>query len=188
MSILTEHLVFVNEQIGIQNRLSKKYAKDAQRSQLHTATRDRFIHLLAALTEADVALDVAESPRNQLQTPVLTLRPDELEGLPEELLRELSDGAVPDKADSQILQAIADRGGVATLDQIIVSIYRATGELAKRNTLTSKLYRMAQKGSIFPVPEKKGIYSVRKLSEEEARRLFGVDLQEPQQQSLLADR
>ncbi len=181
MSMLNKHLVFVNEQVGIQTRLAKKYANDQQRSELHLATRDSFINLLAAMSEADSVLDAVEPARNQVQTPVLTLQPDELEGLPPELLAELSEGAVPDKADAALLQVLADRGGIASLDQIIVGLFKRTGELVKRNTLTSKLYRMAQKGVLFPVPDKKGVYSVRRLSDEDVRRIFGTEQQDTQQ-------
>jgi hypothetical protein len=184
MSILNKHLVFVNEQVGIQTRLAKKYANDQQRSELHLATRDSFIDLLASMSEADSLLDAAEPSRNQVQTPVLTLQPDELDGLPSEVLSELSEGAVPDKADAALLQVLADRGGIASLDQIIVGLYKKTGEIVKRNTLTSKLYRMGQKGAIYPVPERKGVYSARRLSEEEVRRLFGAE-QSDSQQSLV---
>ena len=76
-------------------------------------------------------------------------------------------------------------GGIASLDQILVGLYRNSGELWKRNTLTSKLYRMAQKGVVFQVPEKKGVYSTRRISEEDARRLFGLEGQEGTQQQLV---
>lgn len=181
MSSLNKFSVFVNEQIGVQSRLAKKYGKDEQRKLLHEQSRDRFTELLCAIVEADELLDSLQEQKD-VQTFALTLQPDELEGLPKELLDELSEGAVPDKADAALLQVIRDRGGVASLDQIIVGIYKKTGELVKRNTLTSKLYRMSQKGTIFPVPEKKGVYSTRRISEEDAKRLFG---EPPEQQSLV---
>lgn len=189
MSILNKHLVFVNEQVAVQSRLAKKYAKDNARSALHTASRDSFIHLLDAMNEADEALDKAEAAageaRSQVQTPALTLTPDELEGLPKELLQELSEGAVPDKIEAAILAAIRGRDGIASLDQILVAVYRQTGELVKRNTLTSKLYRMAQKQTIYSVPEKKGAYSLKRISFEDAQRMFGASDPEGQQQQLV---
>lgn len=185
MSILNSHMAFVNEQIGIQTRLAKKYANDQQRSELHLDTRDGFIALLAAMSDADTLLDAAEPSRGQAQTPVLTLRAEELVGLPAELLNELSEGAIPDKGDAAVLQALEDRGGIASLDQALISIYKGTGELWKRNTLTSRLYRMAQKGTIYPVPLRKGVYSLRRITEEEAKRLFGLEQPEPQQGTLV---
>lgn len=184
MSSLSKHLVFVNEQIGIQNRLAKKYEKDERRSRIHLASRDAFIALLSDIEEADAALDAALG-RQVVQTPVLTLRVEDLDGLPQELLSELSEGAVPDRVDTSILSTIDMNGGIASLDQILVGLYRNSGELWKRNTLTSKLYRMAQKGVVFQVPEKKGVYSTRRISEEDARRLFGLEGQEGTQQQLV---
>ncbi len=185
MSILAKHLAFVNEQVIVQGRLADKYKKDERRTALHLASQSRFDELAQALLEADKLLDQSPLQRNQLHAPVLTLRADELDGLPSELIAELSDGAIPDKADVALLQVIEERGGVASLDQIIVGLYRKTSEVMKRNTLTSKLYRMAQKGVVHPVPEKKGVYSTQRLSEEQVAKLFGTDTNEGSQQNLV---
>jgi hypothetical protein len=185
MSILNKHLVFVNEQVSVQGRLAKKYGNDERRAALHTATRDSLLALLADLAEADHTLDSLEkqsAATQPVQASALILRMDELQDLPEELLKELSEGAIPDKVDTAILGVIQERSGFATLDQLLVGLYRATGDVWKRPTLTSKLYRMAQKGSIFQVPGKKGLYSIRRVTEEEARQLFGA---EPEQQQLV---
>lgn len=186
MSILTKHMAVVNDHIAIQNRLAKRYENDVRRSSLHIASRDNFIALLEAMVEADAALSAAQerAARPSSQEPTLTLRPDELEDLPQELLNELSDGAVPDKADIALFQVIEERGGIASLDQILVGLYRKTGELTKRTTLTSKIYRLTQKGQLFSVPNKKGAYSTRKLTEDEASSLFGEQEQEQIQQTL----
>jgi len=92
------------------------------------------------------------------------------------LLSELSEGAIPDKGETVLLNILEARGGIASLDQILVSLYKKTGEVMKRTTVTSKLYRMVQKGTVFPVPIKKGIYSTSKLSDEDVSRLFGVEV------------
>jgi hypothetical protein len=184
MSMLANFSSFVNEQVSVQTRLAAKYSRDEKRQALHLGSARKFQELAEAVTQADKLLDDS-APRTQVQTPVLTLKPDELEGLPSELLNELSDGAVPDKAELVLFQVIDERGGIASLDQILVGLYRKSGELMKRNTLTSKLYRMAQKGQIFTVPEKKGVYSTRKLSEEDAARLFGAEIGESPQQTLV---
>ena len=185
MSSLAKHLALVKEHVAIQNRLAKRYENDQKRSAIHVASRDGFIALLDAISQADAELDAAASIRGSSsepsQAPVLTLRPEELEGLPAELLAELSEGAIPDKADLAIINAIDQRGGIATLDQFMTGLYRTTNELIKRNTLTSKLYRMVQKGTVFPVPTRKGVYSTRRISEEETKRIFGAESQDPQQ-------
>jgi hypothetical protein len=176
MSILSKHIAFVNEQALVQERLAERYAKDEKRQARHLATKERLQELAGDLVLADQSLDaysVTESP--SVQAPALTLRADDLDGLPQELLNELSEGAIPDKSESALLKVIEEKGGIASLDVILVGLYRQTGEVLKRTTLTSKLYRMTQKGNLFPVPSKKGVYSTRKLTEEETVRLFGGD-------------
>jgi hypothetical protein len=68
---------------------------------------------------------------------------------------------------------IAQDGGVLSLDKIMVELYRRTREIPKRTTITSRLYRMAQKGMIYNVPGKKGIYSTYEMTEQDAKKMFG---------------
>lgn len=174
MSNLAKHIPIVKEHIAIQERLAKRYEKDARRSGMHVVSRDSFSSLLKDLIESDEALDTLQKPSTGIpgQAPALTLRPDELDGLPDELIAELSEGAMPDKTEVAITNVIVHRGGIATLDQIMISLYRATGEIFKRTTLTSKLYRMSQKNSIYQVPGRKGLYSVKRMTEDDVKGLF----------------
>jgi hypothetical protein len=187
MSILSEHLPLVNEHIAVQEKLARKFAPGTKafneyRHSLHVSNCVRFKALHEVIEQADKLLDELPA-RASMQTSQLTLAPEELEGLPPELLSELSEGAVPDKSETALVNAIKERGGVATLDQLLVGLYRVTGEVMKRSTLTSKLYRLSQKGVLFNVPNRKGVYSIAKLSPEEAARLFGDD-SEPVQETL----
>lgn len=189
MSILSKHFALVNEHIAVQEKLAKKFAPETRlfneyRHSLHLSNVERFKILFSDLEAADKLLDSAAS-QPSVQTPVLTLSSDELEGLPPELLAELSDGAIPDKSESALLQALAARGGIASLDQILIDLFKKTGEVLKRTTLTSKLYRLTQKGILHPVPNKKGVYSTQKLTAEKAASLFGEDAAEGSQQSLV---
>jgi hypothetical protein len=177
MSILAKHFSFVNEHIAVQEKLARKFAPTSRifneyRYTQHQSNTERFRALLADLEASDKALDQAPSPQ-EVQASALLLDPVDLEGLPPELLEELSDGAVPDRSESLVRTILQQRGGVATLDQVLIGVYKATGEILKRNTLTSKLYRMAQKGQVFTIPNKKGVYSLRRLSDEECAKLFG---------------
>lgn len=90
----------------------------------------------------------------------------ELEGLPEELLNELSISDA-DKVEFTIQQIIDDNGGVISLDRLLVDMFKKTGKIYKRNALTSKLYRMSNKGMVFSVPNKKGVYSTSLIEGEE---------------------
>lgn len=51
--------------------------------------------------------------------------------------------------------------GVANVDEILVGLYRATGEVHQRAYIANKLYRMGQAGQIISVPKKKGVYRTR---------------------------
>ena len=76
-----------------------------------------------------------------------------------------------DKLDYSLVSLIKSCGGVATLDRILVSVYKLTEEIMKRATLNSRLYRMVQKGLIYSVPGKKGVYSTFPMDEDEASEL-----------------
>jgi hypothetical protein len=77
-----------------------------------------------------------------------------------------------DKTEYAILNLMEKAGGIMSLDQIIVGLYRTTQEIHKRQTTTSRLYRMAGKNLVFSVPNKKGVYSLEPISEEEAAKLL----------------
>lgn len=173
MSILSKHFGFVNEQVGLQTKFATKFEKQEWRSSIHLNAANLFKELAADLMEADRLLDEGGGTR-PFKPSKLALTAQDVEGLPEELLAELTFSG-GDKAEMAIVQIINDNGGIASLDQIIVAIYRKTGEISKRSQMTSKLYRMSQKGLLFSVPNKKGAYSSALISEDDAKSLFGAD-------------
>jgi hypothetical protein len=86
--------------------------------------------------------------------------PDELSGLPPELLEQLSEGA---KAQiDPIIKTINDRGGTSTLDQILIDLYRATGEVPKRTIIQNKIFRLSKREMCWSLPGKKGVYTTQK--------------------------
>lgn len=88
---------------------------------------------------------------------------DDLTDLPPELLAELSGGA---KGESDpLIQIIEDRGGTATLDQILIDLYRKHREISKRALVSNKLYRLAKRGLCAAAPGRKGVYTTRDLPE-----------------------
>ncbi len=175
MSKLNEHLPVVKEQLEFHRQMAEKYSKNTHRTNLHKATAERLSGLLAQMVAADMALDEYEAqprrPPKQPQPMQLSLSFEELSGLPQELIDELT-GA--DKTEFAIVNAIDEAGGVISLDRLLVALYKKTGEILKREFLTSRLYRMAQKNLIFNVPGKKGVYSTEQLSAEEFANLFGT--------------
>jgi len=75
--------------------------------------------------------------------------------LPQELLDELS-VAKTDELEDQLVTVINAYGGEASLDQILVGLYRKFKVSQKRRFLQNKLYRMTV---IWGVDGKKGIYT-----------------------------
>lgn len=181
MSILSKHIEFVKAHVAVQEKLARKFAPDSKfqnpgRYQLHLTNVDRFAELVADLERADQDLDRAvDTARAHPRGPVqLQLLPQDLEGLPPELLEELSVQSV-DRLEMAIFAALTEAGGIVSLDRILIGLYKKTGEIHKRSAITAKLYRMGQKGVIYNVPSRKGWYSTTELTEEQANEIFGAN-------------
>jgi hypothetical protein len=85
---------------------------------------------------------------------------DDLSDLPPELLAELSAGA---KSDTDpLIQIIDDRGGTATIDEILIDLYRKHREIGKRAVISNKLYRLTRRGLCAAAPGRKGVYTTDK--------------------------
>lgn len=168
MSILNKHLEFVNEQAGFHEKMAEKFGLSSFRSKLHISTAEKFRSLGSDLDSADKALDgPGRSSRQEHQKPIqLSLSIEDIEGLPDELLQELSlsDG---DKTEFAIVNAIEEASGIISLDKLLIALYKKTGEIHKRNSLYSKLSRMASKSLIYYVPGKKGVYSTEQLTSDD---------------------
>ena len=82
--------------------------------------------------------------------------------LPEEVLVELSI-ATADEIEDQLVTVINACGGTATLDQILVGLYRKFKVAQKRRFLQNKLYRMPM---VWSLPGKKGVYMTEQPKEE----------------------
>lgn len=175
MDTLSEHKSLVNEQLTFHEGRAKAYA-DAHpaRAAKHKQTAERLRELLAYLDGLPPreATSTAHLPNRPAQLR-LSLRAEDLDGLPQELLDELSTSGAENKTEATILTLLQEAGGVMSLDQLLVGLFRRAGELHKRPALTNRLYRMAQKGLIFSVPGKKGAYSDTRLTEQDAAELFG---------------
>jgi hypothetical protein len=103
--------------------------------------------------------------------PRLGLSWEEIHGLPQELLEELSISE-SDKIEFNISSLITELGGVASLDRLLVALFRQSNEITKRAALNQRLYRMVQKELIHSVPGKKGVYSIHPISELDAAKLI----------------
>ena len=76
------------------------------------------------------------------------------------MLSELSEG-IKGETD-QLIKIINGRGGIATLDEILIDLYRKYKEIGKRPIVSNKLYRLSRRGLCWPIPGKKGIYTTTK--------------------------
>lgn len=117
----------------------------------------KFVQMgLAKMVFAD---EVDSEDSNQVsEDSLLGLSPDDLEGLPPELLQQLNITDT-DKFESFIVKAIKLAGGVMTLDKLLIAWWRESGEVIKRQQFNAKLYRMTRKKLLWAVPNKKGIYT-----------------------------
>lgn len=176
--ILDKHITFVNEQLAFHKSRAAIYQAIPARQRKHQETADKFQSLSDDLESVKEQIASSASVRSPATKQLkLALTPDDLNGLPDELIGELSIASV-DRVEVIILSMLDDAGGMMTLDQILIGLYRKSGEVNKRQTITSRLYRMGQKNLIYSVPGKKGVYSLQRLSEEEAYKLFGRSLEE----------
>lgn len=174
MAKIDNYLSFVKEQVGVQQRLAKKYEDSPFRKGQHLNSAKSFSELADFLAEIQTngTQDVSYLNRSSSPQKRLLLTFEEIEGVPEELLKELN-LTETDRQDLLTEYLIARAGGILSLDKIMLQLWKKTGEVPKRTTLTSRLYRMAAKGMIYNVPSKKGIYSTYEVTEDEAKKLFG---------------
>lgn len=109
------------------------------------------------------------------------LLPEDLEGLPPELMSELgiSDS---DQQELDILKLMEDEGGTISLDLLLVRWYQAKRQIMKRRALTSRLYRMQQKGRIFALAGTKGVYTLHNPEEIRASDAAKIDDAEEQEE------
>lgn len=82
--------------------------------------------------------------------------------LPDAIKKQLNIGKL-DELEEKIIQTIRDRyEGAASLDEIIVGLYRDFGYITEdRKMMMNKLYRMSKAELLESVPGKKGAYKVK---------------------------
>lgn len=85
------------------------------------------------------------------------LLPEDLEGLPPEILDKLG-LKESDKQELLIIEILKDLGGAACLSKIFVEMYKRSGDAPERLALGAKLYRMASKDQIKSSNKGKGWY------------------------------
>jgi hypothetical protein len=177
MPKIDNYLAFVKEQVAVQHRLARRFEQVPTKKNRHLEASRNFGELAEFLEEihSKGTQDTSYLNRGNSARKKLLLTYEQIEGIPEELLKELNLTEATDRQDLLIEYLIAKAGGILSLDQVMIDLWKKTSEVPKRNTLTSRLYRMVSKGMIYTVPGKKGVYSTYEMTPEEAKRLFGVD-------------
>ncbi len=89
--------------------------------------------------------------------------------LPAELLKELSVSKT-DELEDQLVTVINAYGGEASLDQILVGLFRKFEVQQKRRFIQNKLYRM---DTVWSVEGKKGVYTTTEPPEDETSKANG---------------
>ncbi|TXI48455.1 MAG: hypothetical protein E6Q50_10725 [Lysobacter sp.] len=175
MKNLQECVDFVKTQVTFHERKAAyferglaRYPANQKRMEAHREMAAKFSELWAFLMAMHI--DGTAAPSRNVRPLRLGLTPEEIDGLPAELLEELSISEA-DKADFAVLSVIDEAGGVLSLDKILIALYRKTGEINKRTQLNSRIYRMMQKGMVYSVNGRKGVYSTRELTEAEVESL-----------------
>ncbi|MGI8738531.1 MAG: hypothetical protein ACR2KU_02415 [Gammaproteobacteria bacterium] len=176
---LAKFLKLLREQVTFHKDKALAFSSTPRRHKKHWDTAKGLEEILSYIYILEISKeparqDTGSTPPKQLR---LTLTPTDLEGLPDEQIAELNISSV-DRVEFDILNLLEDSGGIMTLDQILIGLYRKTQAVQKRQTITSRIYRMGQKNLIYSVPRRKGVYSSRRISEEEALELFGRSAEE----------
>lgn len=84
----------------------------------------------------------------------------DLKKLPAELRKELAFAGVrASKRQQQVLDAIDDHGGRASLNEILVGVWRASGDVLKRGNLTAVCAKMVQKKLLWRIEGEIPVYS-----------------------------
>lgn len=122
-----------------------------------------------AVERDEIATGLLEAAAELKRLKALTaaLPPDlgNIYDLPQELIDELS-VAKTDELEDQLVTVINAYDGAASLDQILVGLYRRFKIVQKRRFIQNKLYRMDM---IWSVDGKKGVYTTIKPDEDDQK-------------------
>lgn len=119
---------------------------------------------LQQLREENERLKKQLSQRQNAFKHNVTLTGQDIRDIPSELLSQLNISE-SDQKEFQLHDIIEEAGGVMSMDKLLVAYYRATGEVLERSKLNQRLYRMTQKGLLFSVPSRKGVYATYQVNE-----------------------
>ena len=160
---LDEEINFVKSQINHHTRSIEFHRSrgDGDKERRHTGILRRFNDILPKMVQANSALSLGQAviPVDEKK---VGNRLGNIMDLPEEIRSQLVSVQF-DEIENQILKVVKESfGGVATIDEIFVGMYRETREVMQRDALANKIYRMTRKEMLFSVEGRKGVYSMSK--------------------------
>jgi len=160
---IDEDIDFVNSQID-HHRRTIKFLNDRGddfKARRHVGILKRFEEMLPKIKEA---MNLCSTDLNKYlqaaRSEKIGSRLGDVSDLPDELRTQLVSVQF-DEAESNIVEVMKlDFDGVATIDEILVGLYRRYSDIQQREQLANKIYRMVRKEVIFSVSGKKGVYSI----------------------------
>lgn len=163
-----EKIEFVKKQIGYHERQTQinSHRGFADKANFHKEYIEKFEEILSDYENLD---DDSNSEQRLVQSDLFSSpvsKFGDISDLPQELLDELSISE-GDKYSMQICNVLESAGKPLNIDQILIGLYRKHNRLEKRTPLTTKLYRMTKAEEIYSVPNKKGVYSLLPVLDEE---------------------
>lgn len=143
------------------NRLLALFQKQLERpdiSEKNAATYRSYIEGLEA-AKAEISQLRDRNAELERRLAPLPTRLGDLSDLPPELIEELTTPR-GDELEQQIIDVVRAYGDTADLDQILVGLYRKFGVVQKRRYLQNKVWRIAQKGALWSIKGRKGVYTL----------------------------
>lgn len=143
----------MSDTVGPVKRGAARLREIAAKNKTHAVSIE-----LVEIAEAMDAMVIHTQGLEQLTTAV-SLSFGDLSDIPDELKAELN-VPKPDELDNQIATLInTSAGRTATIDQILIGLWRKFGVVQKRRFLQGRLYRMIKNDMLWSVPDRKGTYT-----------------------------
>lgn len=174
---VSQDFAILQEQIAFHEKRAEAVKAQPFRAVIHHKTAEKLRTVLEHILQLQSELYNAANLRRPIRPGTqLSLSPDDLHGLPPELVQELSIDT--DRVEFTIINLIDEAGGILSLDKILIGLFKKTGEIHKRKETNNRLYRMEKTNQIFKVPGTKSAYSIRELTPDEVNKIINPKLSE----------
>lgn len=145
----------IRDQIAFHQRIAddkanSNHPKDKDKARMHSKRAAAFGELAEVLEELSVTNPLAFSkPTFEIKDnePPTFLRIGDVNELPEALRKQIKISE-SDKLDMDIIESINGFGGIAAIDEVLVAIWKSTGNVLDREYLARKIYRLTRNGSL----------------------------------------